>query len=139
MTEDDETPQPAIDLGEALKQMDEGGNRPDGFHMMFFSPEFSIKEECPVNILLKKIALSFDCADTLKRQVYQMPKGGNIYSYEFAWFGDFHDLQDAMEAVDTLINDGFKQMLDDGVLTEPPKARVQFLKEAPDSPEDDIF
>ena len=81
MTEDDETPQAAIDLGEALKQMDEDGSRPDGFHMMFFSKEFTIMEECPANVLLKKITLSYDCHDTLRRQVYQMPQGDNIYSY----------------------------------------------------------
>ena len=131
MSEDDETPQAAIGLDEALKQMSEEGCPPDGFHMMFFSTDFELDESCPTNILLKKITTSFNCEDTLKRQVFQMPKGKNIVTYEFAWFGDFNELQTTMETIDKLINENFATMLNDGLFNEPPKARVQFLVESP--------
>ena len=134
MTEDDDTPQPAIDLKNALEQMAEDGNPPDGFHMMFFSEEFKMAEDCPINVLLRKITTVYDCSDTLRRQVYQMPTGRNILSYEFAWLGDFNQLQTTMEDIDRLVNEAFGRMIEDGTLSEPPKARVQFLKEAP--PED---
>lgn len=127
----DNTPPPAIGLEEALIQMKDEGCPPDGFHMMFFSREFGITDECPANVLLKKITMSYNCDDTLKRQVYKMPKGNDIITYEFAWFGEFDKLQTTMETIDNLINDNFALMLSDGILTEPPKARVQFLIEAP--------
>jgi len=131
MSEDDETPQAAIGLEEALRQMKEEGCPPDGFHMMFFSTEFGLDDSCPTNILLRKITNSFNCEDTLKRQVFQMPKGDNIITYEFAWFGEFNELQSTMETIDNLINENFALMLTDGILSEPPKARVQFLVESP--------
>ena len=131
MSEEDEIPQAAIGLEEALRQMKEEGCPPDGFHMMFFSTDFELDESCPTNILLKKITTSFNCEDTLKRQVFQMPKGENIVTYEFAWFGAFKELQTTMETIDNLINDNFALMLSDGIFSEPPKARVQFLVEAP--------
>ena len=131
MSEDDDTPQAAIGLEEALKQMKDEGCPPDGFHMMFFSTDFELDESCPTNILLKKITTSFNCEDTLKRQVFQMPKGENIITYEFAWFGEFNELQSTMENIDKLINENFAIMLNEGLFNEPPKARIQFLVEAP--------
>ena len=35
----------AIGLEEAIKQMIDDGEIPDGFHMMFFSEDFSLKED----------------------------------------------------------------------------------------------
>ena len=75
MNENDETPQAAVGLEEALRQMNEEGCPPDGFHMMFFSTQFELTETCPTNILLKKITTTYNCDDTLKRQVFKLPKG----------------------------------------------------------------
>tara|TARA_R110000824_G_scaffold380903_1_gene573433 strand:+ start:986 stop:1405 length:420 start_codon:yes stop_codon:yes gene_type:complete len=131
MNENDETPQAAVGLEEALRQMNEEGCPPDGFHMMFFSTQFELTETCPTNILLKKITTTYNCDDTLKRQVFKLPKGEDVISYEFAWFGEFDELQETMESIDKIVNDNFHSMLNEGIFTEPPKARVQFLVEAP--------
>lgn len=129
-----------IGLDEALKQMKEDGTIPDGFHMMFFSEDFSLGEECPANMMLKSVGERYGFADTLRRQVFQMPKGQAIITYEFACFVDFDDLKHTMEEVDTLINESFDTMVNQKKLREHPKARVQFLIAQPQGgADDDLF
>ena len=128
-----------IELEDALKQMKEQGNIPDGFHMMFFSEEFGSRESCPTNQLLKSIGERFGFANNVRRQVFSMPKNQTIISYEFACYVSFDDLQQTLEEVDSLINDSFKRMLNDGTLTSRPKARVQFILKAPQEAETDEF
>ena len=124
--ENDSTPQAAVDLEVALKQMVEDGMPPTGFHMMFFSKDFQTTEDCPMNVLLRKLGLSYDFHDTIKRQVFQMPKE-QIISYEFAWLGGFATLQNTLEAVDKLLKEQFDLMVADKVLSHYPQARVSFL------------
>jgi len=129
--ENDSTPQAAVDLEVALKQMKEDGMPPTGFHMMFFSEDFLNSEDCPMNQLLRKVGYSYDFADTIKRQVFQMPKS-QIISYEFAWLGGFDGIQPTLEAIDTLLKEQFDKMVEDKVLLHYPQARVSFLtNEAP--------
>lgn len=129
--ENDSTPQAAVDLEVALKQMKDDGMPPTGFHMMFFSEDFVNREDCPMNQLLRKVGYSYDFADTIKRQVFQMPKG-QIISYEFAWLGGFDGIQPTLEAIDTLLKEQFDKMVEDKVLRHYPQARVSFLtNEAP--------
>ena len=125
----------SVDLEDALRQMKEDGTIPDGFHMMFFSEDFSLAEECPMNQLLKMITMSFNCQETLRRQVYQMPNNKNIITYEFAWIGAFDLIQGIMEEMDSTINDGIKRMIANKTLTEPPKRRIQFLLAMPQEEE----
>jgi len=129
--ENDSTPQAAVDLEVALKQMKDDGMPPTGFHMMFFSEDFANREDCPMNQLLRKVGYSYDFADTIKRQVFQMPKG-TIISYEFAWLGGFDGIQPTLEAIDTLLKEQFDKMVEDKVIRNYPQARVSFLtNEAP--------
>jgi len=128
-----------IGLDEALQRMKEDGTIPDGFHMMFFSEDFSLSEECPANQLLKSVGERYEFADTLRRQVFQMPKGKAIITYEFACFVDFDDLKQTMEEVDSLINESFDRMVQQGNLSTHPKARVQFLLAQPGGEDDDLF
>jgi len=125
--EDDVAPQPSIDLETALAQMKEDGNLPDGFHMMFFSEEFSMKEDCPANQLLKKVGMKYGFEDTLRRQVFQLPNDKRIISYEFMWLGDFDLIQSTMERVDEIIQQSFDLMVKNKVLSIRPKGRIQFL------------
>jgi len=117
----------SIGLEEALNQMKEDGEAPDGFHMMFFSEDFTLKEDCPTNQLLKSVGERYGFADLIRRQVFQMPKDKSIVTYEFPCFVGFDDIQQTMEEVDMLINESFDRMVQDGTLTTHPKARVQFL------------
>jgi len=130
--ENDNTPPPSVDLDSALNQMNEAGTPPDGFHMMFFSEEFTMKEDCPTNQLLKKLGLEYNFADTIRRQVYQLPNDKKIISYEFAWLGDFNLIKNTMENVDGIIQDSFARMVSENTLTIHPKGRVQFLVSSPD-------
>jgi hypothetical protein len=117
----------SIGLEEALNEMKEAGDVPDGFHMMFFSEDFSLREECPTNKLLKSVGERFGFADLIRRQVFQLPKDQTVVTYEFPCFVGFDDIQQTMEEVDMLINESFDRMVKDGTLTSHPKARVQFL------------
>ncbi len=99
MSEDTELAPEPVNLAEALKQMDDDGNPPVGFHMMFFSSEFKNAENCPTLQLLKMLGAEYNFGDTIKRQVFQMPKDLVIMSYEFAWLGGFEGLQEAMEGI----------------------------------------
>ena len=121
----------AIGLEEAIKQMIDDGEIPDGFHMMFFSEDFSLKEDDPTNILLKSVGERFGFAEYIRRQVFQLPEEQKIVSYEFPCFVGIDDLQQTMEEVDTLINESFGRMVSDKTLTVFPKARVQFLSAQP--------
>lgn len=129
--ENDESPQAAVDLEVALKQMKDDGMPPTGFHMMFFSEDFKNDENCPMNVLLRKVGYTYDFVDTIKRQIFQMPKG-TIISYEFAWLGGFEGIQSTLEAIDKLLKEQFDKMVKDKVLRQYPQARVSFLtNEAP--------
>ena len=123
---DDEKPQAGVDLEIALKQMKDDGMPPTGFHMMFFSEDFKNDEDCPMNVLLRKIGYAHDFHDTIKRQVFQMPKG-TVISYEFAWLGGFEGIQTTLNAVDLLLKEQFDKMVQDKILRAYPQARVSFL------------
>lgn len=124
--QDDEQPQAAVDLEVALKQMKDDGMPPTGFHMMFFSEDFKMSDDCPMNQLLRKIGYTYDFNDTIKRQVFQMPKS-TIITYEFAWLGGFDGIQSTLETIDTLLKGQFDKMVEDKVLRQFPQARVSFL------------
>lgn len=129
-----------VSLDEALQQMKEAGMEPEGFHMMFFSEDFTLTEDCPANQLLKSVGHRYGFSDTLRRQVFQMPKEKVVVTYEFACFVPFDDLKQTMEEVDSLINETFDRMVSDKTLTAHPKARVQFLiSKAPEGGEHDVF
>lgn len=117
----------AIGLEEAIKQMKDDGEVPDGFHMMFFSEDFTLNEDDPTNILLKSVGERFGFAEHIRRQVFQLPKDQTVVTYEFPCFVGIDDLQQTMEEVDALINEAFGRMVTDNTLTVLPKARVQFL------------
>jgi hypothetical protein len=117
----------SVDLGTALLQMEEDDTIPDGFHMMFFSEEFKLTEDCPMNKLLKMVTEHYDCGDSLKRQIYQMPENRNIITYEFAWVGEFSKLQKVMEDINDTINDGLSRMVAANDMQTSPKRRIQFL------------
>lgn len=116
-----------VGLEEALQQMKEDGVVPDGFHMMFFSEDFTLAETCPMNQVLKMITMSFGCSDTLRRQVFQMPNNRNVITYEFAWLGALKEIKQVMEEIDQTITDAIKRLIDKNELKTPPKRRVQFL------------
>lgn len=129
--QNDEQPQAAVDLEVALKQMKDDGMPPTGFHMMFFSEDFKTTDDCPMNQLLRKVGYTYDFHDTIKRQVFQMPKS-TIITYEFAWLGGFDGIQSTLESIDTLLKEQFDKMVEDKVLRQFPQARVSFLtNEAP--------
>ncbi len=135
--QDDEQPQAAVDLEVALKQMNDDGMPPTGFHMMFFSEDFKMSDDCPMNQLLRKIGYTYDFHDTIKRQVSQMPKS-TIITYEFAWLGGFDGIQSTLETIDTLLKGQFDKMVEDKVLRKFPQARVSFLtNETPLETEDE--
>ena len=134
MSENTDT-QPApdpVNLAVALKQMNDDGTPPVGFHMMFFSSEFKNSENCQTLQLLKMLGAEYDFADTIKRQVFQMPKDMVIMSYEFAWLGGFDGLQEAMENINKILEDQFRRMVENKTLLEIPQARLSFLAEQPD-------
>jgi hypothetical protein len=126
MNEEEIQEQP-VGIDEALNQMKEDGHPPTGFHMMFFSEDFSLKEECPTNQLLQMVGSKYGFADTIKRQVYNMPKQVSIITYEFAWLGGFNLIKTTMEEVDALITNQFNHMVSNGTLSSYPKARISFL------------
>ncbi len=132
MSEDTELAPEPVNLAEALKQMDDDGNPPVGFHMMFFSSDFKNSENCPTLQLLKMLGAEYNFADTIKRQVFQMPKDLVIMSYEFAWLGGFEGLQEAMEGINKILEDQFRRMVENKSLNEIPQARISFLAEQPD-------
>jgi hypothetical protein len=138
MNENDTPPAPEpVDLTIALTQMKEDGNPPVGFHMMFFSQDFKNSEQCPTLQLLKMLGAEYDFSDTVKRQVFQMPKDMVIMSYEFAWLGGFDGLQEAMENINKILEDQFRRMVENKSLREIPQARISFLAEQPDYIEGD--
>lgn len=120
----------AVDLAVALKQMKEDGVPPTGFHMMFFSEDFQNSHDCPMNQLLRKVGIVHDFEDTVKRQVFQLPKG-QLISYEFAWLGGFDTLQTTMETIDTLLKEQFDIMVQNKTFRAYPKARISFLGDQP--------
>ena len=124
--QNDEQPQAAVDLEVALKQMKDDGMPPTGFHMMFFSEDFKTTDDCPMNQLLRKVGYTYDFHDTIKRQVFQMPKS-TIITYEFAWLGGFDGIQSTLETIDNLLKAQFDKMVEDKVLRQFPQARVSFL------------
>ena len=75
--ENNNVPQ-SVGLDEALAQMKEDNTIPDGFHMMFFSEEFSLTEDCPMNVLLRMVTSRYECSETLKRQIFQLPKNKRV-------------------------------------------------------------
>lgn len=140
--ETDEKPPASVGLEEALNQMKEAGDIPDGFHMMFFSEDFTLSESCPTNILLRSVGERYGFADTIRRQVFQMPKDQTIITYEFACFTPFEEMKNTMEEIDDLINESFARMVENKTLTTHPKARVQFLLAQPiqnGGEDDDLF
>tara|TARA_B100001996_G_scaffold378376_1_gene362453 strand:- start:3360 stop:3812 length:453 start_codon:yes stop_codon:yes gene_type:complete len=129
-TQQDEQPPASVDLGTAIEQMVEDGMPPDGFHMMFFSEDFQLTEDCPTNLLLKMLGEQHNFADTIKRQVFQMPKG-KIVTYEFAWLGEVTKLQQTLETIDRIIQDRFNAMVENNELRRHPQGRVSFLAQPP--------
>lgn len=104
---------------------------------MFFSEDFKMSDDCPMNQLLRKIGYTYDFHDTIKRQVFQMPKS-TIITYEFAWLGGFDGIQSTLETIDTLLKGQFDKMVEDKVLRKFPQARVSFLtNETPLETEDE--
>jgi len=73
------------------------------------------------------VGSKYGFADTIKRQVYNMPKDVSIITYEFAWLGGFNSIKTTMEEVDAIITSQFNRMVGDGTLSEYPKARISFL------------
>jgi hypothetical protein len=132
MSEDTQIAPDPVNLAEALKQMDEDGKPPVGFHMMFFSSDFKNSEACPTLQLLKMLGAEYNFGDTIKRQVFQMPKDLIIMSYEFAWLGGFEGLQEAMEGINKILEDQFRRLVENKSLNEIPQARISFLAEQPD-------
>lgn len=122
----------SVDLSTALEQMKNDGHAPTGFHMMLLSPDFGMDEECPTLQLLKMLGLEYNFADTLKRQVFQLPQDRVIISYEFAWLGGFESLQSTMESIDTIIAGQMEKMVEEGILSQKPQARISFLAAMPD-------
>jgi len=135
MNEEIEEPK-SVDLAEALKQMNEQGTPPTGFHMMLLSPDFGLKEDCPTLQLLKMLGEEYDFADTIKRQIFQLPKN-TIISYEFAWLGGFETIQDTMERVDAIIGEQMKRFVKEGTLKTIPQARISFLAPMPEGGEEE--
>ena len=132
----DEEPPASVDLGTAIEQMIDDGTPPDGFHMMFFSEDFGINEQCPTNQLLRMLGEQYHFGDTIKRQVYQLPKG-KIVSYEFAWLGEVKEMQHTLESIDGVISTQFEQMVTDKHLRKQPQGRVSFLAQSPTGGEEE--
>jgi|TARA_R110001606_G_scaffold385249_2_gene548693 hypothetical protein len=128
--ETDDTPEAAVDLDIALKQMKEDGHPPTGFHMMFFSEDFNNSHDCPMNQLLRKVGIVHDFEDTIKRQVFQLPQK-QIMSYEFAWLGGYETLQATMEEIDTLLKKQFDILVKNNTFSQYPQARLSFLSDKP--------
>jgi hypothetical protein len=129
-----------VDLSTALEKMNADGHPPTGFHMMLLSPEFRQDEECPTLQLLKKLGLEYDFTDTIKRQVFQLPEDKVIISYEFAWLGGFESIQSTMEGIDKIIAVQMERMVEGGIYTLKPQARISFLALMEEEGEDnDIF
>ncbi|MCP4124361.1 MAG: hypothetical protein GY751_21655 [Bacteroidetes bacterium] len=133
-----ENPEPeTVDLSTALEKMNADGHPPSGFHMMLLSPEFGKDEDCPTLQLLKKLGLKYNFADTVKRQVFQLPQDQVIISYEFAWLGGFDDIQSTMEGIDKIIATQMERMVEDGTYSQKPQARISFLAEMSDGGEEE--
>jgi len=126
----------SVDLSTALEQMKNDGHAPTGFHMMLLSPDFRMDEECPTLQLLKMLGLEYDFADTVKRQVFQLPEDRVIISYEFAWLGGFDTLQSTMESIDSIIAGQMEKMVEEGILSQKPQARISFLAAMPEGGEE---
>ena len=126
----------AVDLEVALKQMKDDGMPPTGFHMMFFSEDFQNSHDCPMNQLLRKVGIVHDFEDTVKRQIFTMPKG-QIMSYEFAWLGGYDNLQTTMETIDTLLKEQFDIMVQNKPFRAYPQARISFLTDQPTGGEEE--
>jgi len=125
-----------VDLSIALEQMNDDGTPPTGFHMMLLSPDFGVDEKCPTLQLLKMLGLEYDFADTVKRQVFQLPEDRVIISYEFAWLGGFDTLQSTMESIDKIIAGQMERMVENGILSQKPQARISFLAAMPEGGEE---
>ena len=125
-----------VDLSIALEQMNDDGTPPTGFHMMLLSPDFGMDEKCPTLQLLKMLGLEYDFADTVKRQVFQLPEDRVIISYEFAWLGGFDTLQSTMESIDKIIAGQMERMVENGILSQKPQARISFLAAMPEGGEE---
>ncbi|MBT4660691.1 MAG: hypothetical protein HOC18_02170 [Candidatus Marinimicrobia bacterium] len=126
-----------VDLSTALEKMNADGHPPTGFHMMLLSPEFGKDEDCPTLQLLKKLGLKYNFADTVKRQVFQLPQDQVIISYEFAWLGGFDGIQSTMESIDKIIATQMERMVEDGTYSQKPQARISFLAEMSDGGEEE--
>ena len=129
-------PEP-VDLSTALEKMKDDGHAPTGFHMMLLSPEFGTTEERPTLQLLKMLGLKYDFTDTIKRQVFQLPQDHVIISYEFAWLGGYEGIQSTMESIDTIIAGQMEKMVEEGILSQKPQARISFLAAMPDGGEEE--
>ena len=121
-----------VDLSTALEKMNADGHPPTGFHMMLLSPQFGKDEDCPTLQLLKKLGLEYNFADTVKRQVFQLPQDRVIISYEFAWLGGYDGIQSTMEEIDKIIAVQMERMVADGILSQKPQARISFLATMPE-------
>ena len=126
-----------VDLSTALEKMNADGHPPTGFHMMLLSPEFGKDEDCPTLQLLKKLGLKYNFADTVKRQVFQLPQDQVIISYEFAWLGGFDGIQSTMESIDKIIATQMERMVEDGTYSQKPQARISFLTDQPTGGEEE--
>ena len=130
-----------VDLSIALEQMKNDGHAPTGFHMMLLSPDFGMDENCPMLQLLKMLGLEYDFADTVKRQVFKLPQDHVIISYEFAWLGGYEGIQSTMENIDKILAVQMEKMVEEGILSQKPQARISFLAAMPEEggEEDDLF
>ena len=130
-----------VDLSIALEQMKNDGHAPTGFHMMLLSPDFVMDENCPMLQLLKMLGLEYDFADTVKRQVFKLPQDHVIISYEFAWLGGYEGIQSTMENIDKILAVQMEKMVEEGILSQKPQARISFLAAMPEEggEEDDLF
>jgi len=130
-----------VDLSIALEQMKNDGHAPTGFHMMLLSPDFGMDENCPMLQLLKMLGLEYDFADTVKRQVFKLPQDHVIISYEFAWLGGYEGIQSTMENIDKILAVQMDKMVEEGILSQKPQARISFLAAMPEEggEEDDLF
>ena len=126
-----------VDLSIALEQMKNDGHAPTGFHMMLLSPDFGMDENCPMLQLLKMLGLEYDFADTVKRQVFQLPQDHVIISYEFAWLGGFDGIQSTMENIDKILAVQMEKMVEEGILSQKPQARISFLAAMPDGADEE--
>ena len=60
-----------------------------------------------------------------------MPQDQVIISYEFAWLGGFETIKSTLESIDNIIGEQLGRMVEQGILSTKPQARISFLAEVP--------